>query len=105
MKFVYCALWYYTFWIIPTYSWKPIKNVRIGLGEPNSVKTTNTTCEDKWFVQKLDHYNPTEYRTWNQVLKHYTYLRTNKLKRLQFNRVTKLALNLFLEVSSKPGLL
>jgi len=45
-----------------------MKNILIGLGEPNlpaSLRTMNT--EDEWFIQKLDHFNPTDNRTWKQV--------------------------------------
>ncbi|KAL5238760.1 hypothetical protein ACI65C_006170 [Semiaphis heraclei] len=44
-----------------------MKNILIGLGEPNSpasLRTMNT--EDEWYIQKLDHFNPTDNRTWKQ---------------------------------------
>lgn len=44
-------------------------NRRIGLGEPNFPESRNNVMEfeDKWFTQKLDHFNPTDNRTWKQV--------------------------------------
>lgn len=46
-----------------------IKKIRIGLGEPNlPIDINGINVEDKWFVQKLDHFNPTDNRTWNQVI-------------------------------------
>lgn len=65
MKFIFCVLWLFVWLSSPANS---IKNLLIGLGEPNSpllLKSMN--FEDEWFVQKLDHFNPTDNRTWKQV--------------------------------------
>lgn len=61
-----CMLWCCVWWTSPAYS---IKKLRVGLGEPNSPVNKNIIeVEDKWFEQKLDHFNPTDGRTWKQVL-------------------------------------
>lgn len=40
----------------------------IGVGKPtDSHNTLRLVFEDKWFVQKLDHFNPTDTRRWKQV--------------------------------------
>ncbi|VVC45214.1 Alpha/Beta hydrolase fold,Peptidase S28 [Cinara cedri] len=64
MKFLFCMLWCVVFWWNSPASC--IKKHNIGLGVPNIIETSNTTIEDKWFVQILDHFNPTDNRTWEQ---------------------------------------
>jgi hypothetical protein len=40
----------------------------VGVGEPNTPENKNVNdVKDKWFIQKLDHFNPTDGRTWKQV--------------------------------------
>lgn len=74
MRFAYRALWCYALWsALPLYCAKVTQKVRIGLGEPNAAIMTNANVEDKWFEQKLDHFNPTDVRTWNQVMRRYAY--------------------------------
>lgn len=55
----------YVCWSSPAYSINYKKH--IGVGEPNSPITRNHISEDKWFVQKLDHFNYMDTRTWKQV--------------------------------------
>ncbi|XP_001947565.2 putative serine protease K12H4.7 [Acyrthosiphon pisum] len=39
----------------------------VGVGRPNSVATARSLIiEDKWFKQKVDHFNPSDTRTWKQ---------------------------------------
>ncbi|XP_050530553.1 putative serine protease K12H4.7 [Daktulosphaira vitifoliae] len=40
----------------------------IGLGEPNSPEEISRSVPytNRWFIQKLDHFNPTDKRTWKQ---------------------------------------
>lgn len=38
-----------------------------GIGEPKSPTTINVITEDRWFIQKLDHFNSSDTRTWRQV--------------------------------------
>lgn len=38
-----------------------------GIGEPDSPTTRNALPENKWFIQKLDHFNSSDTRTWRQV--------------------------------------
>lgn len=65
MKFKVCVFVCFVWCSSPASS---IKNLRVGLGEPNAVENkTLNEFEDKWFVQKLDHFNPTDTRTWKQV--------------------------------------
>ncbi|XP_060847283.1 putative serine protease K12H4.7 [Rhopalosiphum padi] len=64
MKFICCVFLCGVLWSSPSHSFKKI---RVGLGEPNSPLTKNVIdVEDKWFIQKLDHFNPTDNRTWKQ---------------------------------------
>ncbi|XP_001949662.1 putative serine protease K12H4.7 [Acyrthosiphon pisum] len=64
MKFILCVFLFGVLWSSPSYS---LKKIRVGLGEPNSPLTKNVIdTEDKWFLQKLDHFNPTDNRTWKQ---------------------------------------
>jgi len=65
MKFILCLFLCGVLWSSPSYS---LKKIRVGLGEPNSPLTKSViNIEDKWFLQKLDHFNPTDNRTWKQV--------------------------------------
>jgi len=51
-----------------------LKNILIGIGEPNEPKLLKTAdAEDEWFIQKLDHFNHTDKRTWKQVSRHKYY--------------------------------
>lgn len=53
-------------WISLSHS---IKRRYIGVGEPKSSQNRNAIdFEDKWFLQKLDHFNPINNITWKQVL-------------------------------------
>jgi len=66
MKFIFCGLLYAVLWSSSSHG---LKKIRVGLGEPNLPLTKNVfNVEDKWFVQKLDHFNPTDNRTWKQVM-------------------------------------
>lgn len=66
MNSIFCVIWCCVWWFSPVYS---VKNLLVGLGEPNSPENKNTfDVEDKWFEQKLNHFNPTDGRTWKQVL-------------------------------------
>ncbi|XP_022176436.1 putative serine protease K12H4.7 [Myzus persicae] len=39
----------------------------VGVGKPNLTTTTRSLIiENKWFKQKVDHFNPSDKRTWNQ---------------------------------------
>lgn len=53
-------------WWCMSLAYYDLKKVRVGLGEPN-LSSNEPNVEDEWFVQKLDHFNPTDTRTWNQV--------------------------------------
>lgn len=65
MKFTLC-LFLFCSWKISSVN--SIKDIRVGLGEPIIPINTNVIdVEDKWFVQNLDHFNPTDTRTWKQV--------------------------------------
>lgn len=65
MKFIFCVFLCGVLWSSPSYS---LKKIRVGLGEPNLPLNKNVIdIEDKWFVQKLDHFNNTDNRTWKQV--------------------------------------
>lgn len=67
MKFICCVFLCGILWSSPSHS---LKKIRVGLGEPNPPLTKNVIdIEDKWFIQKLDHFNPTDNRTWKQVYK------------------------------------
>jgi len=67
MKFIFCILWHFVWMSLPA---NGIKNILIGLGEPNSPESLRTlNIEDEWFIQKLDHFNPTNNKTWKQVPK------------------------------------
>lgn len=66
MKLVIGILICYVSWYSPAYTINYKK--LIGVGEPNSPTTRNSISEDKWFVQKLDHFNYTDTRTWKQVI-------------------------------------
>lgn len=47
------------------------KNFHLGRQRGGNVKAPETTNHklppDEWFTQKLDHFNPTDERTWQQV--------------------------------------
>lgn len=67
MRFILCVLWCLVWWNSPT---SGFKKRLLGLGEPNSPEIRNAiNVEDKWFVQKLNHFNPIDNRTWKQVFK------------------------------------
>ncbi|XP_050439494.1 putative serine protease K12H4.7 isoform X3 [Adelges cooleyi] len=56
--FLCCVWWDVTF---------GARRIKLGLGEPNSPETRNAQpVVDYWFQQKLDHFNPTDKRTWKQ---------------------------------------
>ncbi|VVC45708.1 Alpha/Beta hydrolase fold,Peptidase S28 [Cinara cedri] len=63
MKLTLCL---FTFLLWKSSTVNSIKQKYVGLGEPNSPTTDLINFEDKWFQQKLDHFNPTETRTWKQ---------------------------------------
>lgn len=62
MKIVFCVLFYCTWWSIPVISIKR----KIGLGEINELDNAYAPIE-RWYRQKVDHFNPTDKRTWLQV--------------------------------------
>lgn len=65
MKILVCLFWCCVWWSSPVYG---LKKMLVGVGEPNTPENKNViTVEDKWFIQKLDHFNPTDSRTWKQV--------------------------------------
>lgn len=65
MKFIFYILWHFVWMSLPA---NGIKNILLGLGEPNSPESSRImNTEDEWFIQKLDHFNPTNNRTWKQV--------------------------------------
>lgn len=65
MKLILYIYLCYVWWSLPAYG---IKNRHVGLGQPNTPENINEMeFEDNWFVQKLDHFNPTDNRTWKQV--------------------------------------
>lgn len=65
MKFILCVFLCCIWWSSPVYS---ITKIRVGLGEPNIPANRNVVdSEDKWFVQKLNHFDPTNTKTWKQV--------------------------------------
>lgn len=67
MRFILCVLWCCVWWNSPVTSFK---KKLIGLGEPNSPENgKEINIEDKWFVQKLNHFDPSDNRTWKQVFK------------------------------------
>lgn len=57
-----CISWYSLVNCLP--------NGSFGSGEPPNLPGTNAFIVDQWFVQKLDHFDPTNNKTWKQVLKH-----------------------------------
>lgn len=64
MRIVSCVIWCWILWYSPTCSVK-----RMGLGEPISLVNANAiVIEDNWFVQKIDHFDPTNNNTWKQVI-------------------------------------
>jgi len=63
MKFKLCVLWCCVWWTLPAHSMKKT----IGLGELKAPTVIFNTRED-WFTQKMDHFNPSDKRTWQQVL-------------------------------------
>lgn len=68
MKVILFVFWCCFLWSSPVYS---LKKILVGAGEPNTPENKNVIAvEDEWFIQKLDHFNPTDGRTWKQVL-HY----------------------------------
>lgn len=67
MKLLVCLLWCAVWWTSPARCLK--KRHNIGLGEPDTFETSNSTVEDKFFVQNVDHFNPADGRTWAQVLR------------------------------------
>lgn len=65
MKLILSVFLCYVWWSSPTYC---MRNRLVGLGEPNFPENRNgVEIEDKWFTQKLNHFNPTDNRTWKQV--------------------------------------
>lgn len=65
MKF---TLYLFLFCLWKSPSVNSLKQIHVGLGEPNLPINTNAiNLEDKWYEQKLDHFNPTDTRTWKQV--------------------------------------
>lgn len=66
MNSIFRVFWFCVWWISPVYS---VKKLHVGLGEPNSPENRNIfDVEDKWFEQNLNHFDPTDGRTWKQVL-------------------------------------
>ncbi|XP_025423599.1 putative serine protease K12H4.7 [Sipha flava] len=64
MKIIVCVFWCCVWWSSPVYS---LKKILVGVGEPNTPENKNVNdVKDKWFIQKLDHFNPTDGRTWKQ---------------------------------------
>lgn len=65
MKLIFCVPWLFVWMTSPA---NGMNDILIGLGEPNSPPSFRTLItEDEWFIQKLDHFNPTNNRTWKQV--------------------------------------
>ncbi|XP_025192131.1 putative serine protease K12H4.7 [Melanaphis sacchari] len=64
MKSIFCVLWPFI-WL--NSSANSMKNILIGLGEPNEPESLRAMeAEDEWFIQKLNHFNHTDNRTWKQ---------------------------------------
>lgn len=75
MKFIWCVVWCCVWWSSPAHS---IKKILLDLGEPNPPVNSNVIdIKDEWFLQKLDHFNPINNRTWKQVTINYVYYDNN----------------------------
>lgn len=62
----------FVFYIQEVYNWRIFHNGRTkggNLGEPRGEQHLKSYLNDyeKWFTQNLDHFNPGEERTWQQV--------------------------------------
>jgi len=67
MNLIFCVLWCCLWFgaLADKYSFMKL----VGVGRPNSVASGKSlVIENKWFTQKVDHFNPTDTRTWKQVL-------------------------------------
>lgn len=65
-----------------------MKNILIGLGEPNEPELLKAMdAEDEWFIQKLDHFNHTDNRTWKQVINRHTMKYKSITKSSSFIRI------------------
>lgn len=52
-------------------SWRKFERGRKStgnIGEPKSQKTQLKDIPTQWYFQNLDHFNPTDERTWKQVI-------------------------------------
>lgn len=80
MKIILCVVLCVVWWSSPIHS---IKKRYVGIGEPNMPNNRRVIdVEDKWFLQKLDHFNPTNNRTWEQVDKSY-YVKLKIIKQIK----------------------
>jgi len=67
MNLIFCVLWC-CIWIGASADKGSFMKL-VGIGKPNSPATARSMAiENKWFKQKVDHFNPTDKRTWKQVL-------------------------------------
>jgi len=69
MNLIFYVLWCCVWWGASAHK---ISYMRlVGVGKPNlPASSKSLIIENKWFNQKVDHFNPTDTRTWKQVLIH-----------------------------------
>jgi len=67
MNLIFCVFWCCFWWVSSAHK---ISFIRlISEGKPHSSFASRVlNVENKWFKQKVDHFNPTDTRTWMQVL-------------------------------------
>lgn len=67
MKILTCVLLCLFWWSSPIHS---MKKIFMGIdNQKPSLYKGHTEFKDRWFLQKLDHFNPTNNKTWKQVYK------------------------------------
>jgi len=67
MNSIYFVLWCCLWWVSSAHKSSFMRLV--GVGRPYSPASSRSLMiENKWFEQKVDHFNPTDTRTWKQVL-------------------------------------
>lgn len=68
MNLIFCVVWCCLWWGSLANESRSYKKLA-GIGKPNiTAVLTRRIFENKWFEQKLDHFNPIDTRTWKQVL-------------------------------------
>lgn len=66
-------------------SYRMNNKLKIGIGDPKSSDLFNELPEDKYFSQKLDHFDSTDETTWRQVIEAFIFF---SLPLLPFKMVT-----------------